>query len=121
MASTRGRSPPSRARRVRWDPTRAPAPSTTPSVGPPPPFASWEENIATVAAGLKKGYIDEGLTTLAQIQAKYAPLGAANDPGGLNSNWLTNTTLLYGELGGNPAGSVAVAPSVVGTAPSGTV
>jgi len=89
--------------------------------GPHRPFASWEENIATVAAGLKKGYIDEGLTTLAQIQAKYAPLGAANDPGGLNSNWLTNTTLLYGELGGNPAGSVAVAPSVVGTAPSGTV
>jgi len=89
--------------------------------GPHRPFASWEENIATVAAGLKKGYIDEGLATLAQIQAKYAPLGAANDPGGLNSNWLTNTTLLYGELGGNPAGSVAVAPSVVGTAPSGTV
>lgn len=89
--------------------------------GPHRPFASWEENIATVAAGLKKGYIDEGLTTLAQIQAKYAPLGAANDPGGLNSNWLTNTTLLYGELGGNPAGSVAVAPSVPAMAPAGTV
>lgn len=89
--------------------------------GPHRPFATWEENIATVAAGLKKGYIDEGLTTLAQIQAKYAPLGAANDPGGLNSNWLTNTTLLYGELGGNPVGSVAVAPSAPGVVPAGTV
>lgn len=89
--------------------------------GPHRPFASWEENIATVAAGLKAGYIDEGLTTLAQIQAKYAPLGAANDPGGLNSNWLTNTTLLYGELGGNPLGSVAVAPAAPGLPPAGTV
>ncbi len=79
--------------------------------GPHRPFASWEENIATVAAGLRKGYLDEGLTTLAQIQAKYAPLGAANDPGNLNSNWLTNTTILYAELGGNPQGSVAVTPA----------
>lgn len=79
--------------------------------GPHRPFASWEENIATVAAGLKKGYIDEGLVTLAQIQQKYCPIGAANDPMGLNSNWLRNTTILYAELGGDPSGSVAVTPS----------
>lgn len=78
--------------------------------GPHRPFSSWEENIATVAAGLKKGYLDEGLVTLAQIQQKYCPVGAANDPSGLNSNWLPNTTVLYAELGGNPNGSVAIAP-----------
>lgn len=85
--------------------------------GPHRPFASWEENIATVAAGLRSGYLDQGLTTLAQIQAKYAPLGAANDPGNLNSNWLTNTTILYSELGGNPQGSVAVTPGGASSAP----
>jgi hypothetical protein len=85
--------------------------------GPHRPFASWEENIATVAAGLRKGYLDEGLVTLAQIQKKYCPVGAANDPMGLNSNWLRNTTILYAELGGDPLGSVAVSPSsgVTGT------
>ena len=76
--------------------------------GPTQSFGSWEQNIATVAKGLRSGYLDQGLTTLAQIQRKYAPVGTANDPANLNSNWLRNTTLLYGELGGNPAGSVAI-------------
>jgi hypothetical protein len=81
--------------------------------GPHQTFASWEDNIATVARGLKAGYLDEGKVTLAQIQAKYCPVGAANDPTGLNSNWLRNTTALYAELGGDPNGSVALAePSI---------
>mgnify|MGYP002177176283 CR=1 FL=1 len=82
--------------------------------GPHQTFASWEDNIATVARGLKAGYLDEGRVTLAQIQAKYCPVGAANDPTNLNSNWLRNTTALYAELGGDPAGSVALAePSIL--------
>ena len=81
--------------------------------GPHQTFASWEDNIATVARGLKAGYLDEGRVTLAQIQAKYCPVGAANDPTNLNSNWLRNTTALYAELGGDPSGSVALAePSI---------
>ena len=76
--------------------------------GPHQTFASWEDNIATVARGLKAGYLDEGRTTLAQIQAKYCPVGAANDPTNLNSNWLRNTTAIYAELGGDPNGSVAL-------------
>ncbi|HMN99550.1 MAG TPA: hypothetical protein PKD59_09060 [Miltoncostaeaceae bacterium] len=79
--------------------------------GPHQTFASWEDNIATVAAGLRTGYLDDGLVTLAQIQRRYCPVGAANDPTNLNSNWLRNTTLLYGELGGDPNGSVALTPS----------
>jgi hypothetical protein len=78
--------------------------------GPHQTFASWEENIATVARGLRRGYLDDGLVTLAQIQGRYAPLGVSNDPTNLNSNWLRNTTLLYGELGGDPGGSVALTP-----------
>jgi len=76
--------------------------------GPHQTFASWEDNIATVARGLRKGYLDDGLTTLAQIQGRYAPLGVSNDPTNLNSNWLRNTTILYAELGGDPNGSVAL-------------
>jgi hypothetical protein len=76
--------------------------------GPHRTFSSWEENIATVARGLRTGYLDDGLVTLPQIQQRYAPLGAGNDPTDLNSNWLRNTTLLYRELGGDPAGSVAL-------------
>jgi hypothetical protein len=79
--------------------------------GPHQTFASWEENIATVARGLRRGYLDDGLVTLAQIQGRYAPLGVSNDPTNLNSNWLRNTTLLYRELGGDPGGSVALTPS----------
>jgi hypothetical protein len=75
--------------------------------GPHQTFASWEENIATVARGLRRGYLDDGLVTLAQIQGRYAPLGVSNDPTNLNSNWLRNTTALYAELGGDPGGSVA--------------
>ncbi|WP_217915640.1 glucosaminidase domain-containing protein [Miltoncostaea marina] len=76
--------------------------------GPHQAFASWEQNIATVARGLRRGYLDDGLVTLQQIQSRYAPVGAGNDPTNLNSNWLRNTTLLYAELGGDPAGSVAL-------------
>ena len=79
--------------------------------GPHATFASWEDNIATVARGLRSGYLDDGLLTLAQIQGRYAPMGVSNDPTNLNSNWLRNTTLLYGELGGDPDGSVALTPS----------
>ena len=75
--------------------------------GPTQSFGSWQENIATVARGLKKGYLDDGLVTLAGIQRRYAPVGTANDPSDLNSNWLRNTTTLYAELGGDPNGSVA--------------
>lgn len=76
--------------------------------GPHQTFASWEDNIATVARGLRRGYLEDGLVTLAQIQQRYAPLGVANDPTNLNSNWLRNTTALYAELGGDPSGSVAL-------------
>lgn len=74
--------------------------------GPAIPFASWQENIETVAAGLAKGYLGEGRETIAAVQAKWAPVGAANDPGGLNSNWTTGVSKFYAEMGGSPTGSI---------------
>lgn len=76
--------------------------------GPAKPFASWQENIATVAAGLKKGYLGEGLSTIAAIGNKWAPVGASNDPRALNGHWIPTVSKLYAELGGDPGGSVAL-------------
>lgn len=79
--------------------------------GPAIPFASWEENIATVAKGLRKGYLDEGRVTIATIQPKWAPVGVSNDPTNLNSNWTRAVSISFGELGGDPNASLALAPT----------
>lgn len=78
--------------------------------GPAIPFDSWEENIATVARGLREGYLDEGRVTLGTIQPKWAPVGVSNDPGNLNSNWTRAVSASFGELGGDPNASLALAP-----------
>lgn len=36
---------------------------------------------------LKNNYVGEGLKTIAQIHQKYCPIGADNDPTGMNRNW----------------------------------
>ncbi len=71
--------------------------------GPAIPFSSWRENIATVARGLATGYVAKGRDTLDQIAPIWAPLGAANDPLGLNSSWLSAVGRSYEDLGGDPA------------------
>ena len=40
-----------------------------------------------MASNLKRLYIDQGLVSIADIQKKYAPVGATNDPTGLNNHW----------------------------------
>jgi len=52
-------------------------------------FSSWEEAINHQATYLKTQYFDQGLRTIPEIGAKYAPVGAGNDPNGLNNNWVT--------------------------------
>jgi hypothetical protein len=51
-------------------------------------YASVEESIFDMARNLRENYLNEGKTTLSQIGAKYAPVGAANDPTGLNNHWV---------------------------------
>ena len=84
--------------------------------GPAIAFASWQANIATVARGLAQGYIARGRDTLAAIQPVWAPLGAANDPAGLNSAWTDAVGRCYQDLGGDPSGSIALAPALTGDA-----
>jgi hypothetical protein len=44
-----------------------------------------------------------GVSSIAEIGAKWAPVGASNDPTGLNNNWVKNVTWWYEQLGGtNP-------------------
>jgi len=71
--------------------------------GPHIPFPDWGTGIDTVAKGLRTGYLDQGLKTIAQIGGKWAPVGASNDPTGLNNQWVRNVSALYQELGGKGA------------------
>ncbi len=76
----------------------------------PADFATWADGIDTVSEGLRRYYLDEGRTSVSLIQQKYCPVGAANDPTGLNSHWTGNVTKFLVELGGNPA-SVGPGPN----------
>ena len=54
-------------------------------------------------------YRGAGLVTIPEIQSRWAPLGVANDPLNLNSNWVANVSRYYADLGGNPNGAVIAA------------
>lgn len=58
-------------------------------------FNSLESGIEKMIIVLKEYYIDQGLTTIEQIQKKYCPIGASNDPTNLNVHWLPNVTKTY--------------------------
>lgn len=65
-------------------------------------FSSWADAIETVAGGLEKGYTTQGLTDVFSIAAKYAPVGAANDPKGTNGEEPVNVAKVLRRLGGDP-------------------
>lgn len=65
-------------------------------------WTSWADAIDTVTKGLRTNYLAEGRTSVVLIQQKYAPSGAANDPTGLNNNWVINVSRFLIELGGDP-------------------
>ena len=50
-------------------------------------FASYPEAIEAVSKGLKKGYVDQGLTTPDQIMAKYNPSSDGSWANGVNFFW----------------------------------
>lgn len=64
-------------------------------------FSGWGEAIETVARGLERGYLAEGRTGVFSIAAKYAPVGADNDPNGTNGEEPYNVARFLGLLGGN--------------------
>ena len=70
-------------------------------------FASVADSINAQARSLTRdgGYYT-GKNTIAKIGGTYAPVGAANDPNGLNKHWIPNITKFYEELGGDASGKV---------------
>jgi hypothetical protein len=83
-------------------------------LGPGMAFATERDAIAFAARTLAGHYLPEGRDTLASIGAKWAPLGAANDPGGLNAHWTTGVGAHYAALGGDPALPVRTASQAGG-------
>lgn len=61
-------------------------------------YSNVEEGIESFVRNLKVGYFDKGLNTIEQIQKKYCPIGAENDPLNLNSNWITGVRYFYEKL-----------------------
>lgn len=61
-------------------------------------YNTLDEGIEAYVSNLKKLYFDIGLNTLEKIQPKYCPIGAENDPNGLNKNWLGGVSKIYESL-----------------------
>lgn len=76
-------------------------------LGPHIVYGSYAEAIEAAARNLAGDlYRGEGRFTLVAIWKRWAPVGAANDPAGLNSNWPRNVSRYFAELGGDPAAPV---------------
>lgn len=63
-------------------------------------FNSLDKGIDKFISNLKYNYYDKGLDTIEEIQKKYAPIGAANDPNGLNNYWVKGVSNYYYSLAG---------------------
>lgn len=61
-------------------------------------YNSLDEGINAFVKNLKDNYFDIGLDTIDKIQPKYCPVGAENDPYGLNKYWLDGVKNLYNTL-----------------------
>jgi hypothetical protein len=61
-------------------------------------FDSKEESYERLVYVIKKYYIDMGLTTIEEIQKKYAPVGVENDPNNLNQYWVKGVKSIYENL-----------------------
>ena len=55
-------------------------------------YATMQESIEAMASNLRRNYLNKGLTTISEIGNKYAPVGASNDPTGLNNHWVSGVT-----------------------------
>jgi hypothetical protein len=64
------------------------------------PYDTLDEGIEAAARLLRKRYLDQGLTTIDQIGAEWAPPGASNDPNKTNQQWPGAVRKFYAALGG---------------------
>lgn len=89
-------------------------------LGPGIAFASERAAIRRAARTLGAYYLAEGRVTLGDIGAKWAPIGAANDPTGLNQNWTSGVGTYFAALGGDPDRPVLIGDQDAAPACGGT-
>jgi len=58
-------------------------------------FKSIRSSIDFMVDLLKTHYLDKGFNSIEKIQKKYCPIGAKNDPKGLNKYWLPSVKYYY--------------------------
>ena len=58
-------------------------------------YESLESGIEAFVNLLKNRYFGRGLNTIEEIGNVYCPVGATNDPNGLNVNWIPKVTMFY--------------------------
>ena len=61
-------------------------------------FYSYESNdkgLQVFVNLLKNNYFGKGLDTIEEIGSKYCPVGAENDPTGVNQHWVPKVTQYY--------------------------
>lgn len=58
-------------------------------------YESLESGIEAFVNLLKNNYFGKGLNTIEKIGNKYCPVGASNDPNGLNKHWIPKVTQYY--------------------------
>lgn len=63
-------------------------------------FDSIHDAIDATASNLSKNYLQQGLSTIPEIAAKYSPPGAANDLRGTNKEWPSQVEQIYRKMGG---------------------
>jgi hypothetical protein len=63
-------------------------------------YASVTESIWDMAQNLAKNYLGQGIASIAKIGAMYAPVGAENDPNGLNHYWVSGVTKYFNQING---------------------
>jgi len=84
-------------------------------------FGSVDEGIAAAGRTIGKNYQKAG-GDVGQMAKRYAPVGAANDPGGLNQHWQKGVTGYQKQMAtpGGGTQTASVGPSPVGPSPPGT-
>lgn len=58
-------------------------------------YETLEKGIEAFVNLLKNRYFGKGLNTIEEIGNVYCPVGAKNDPNGLNVNWIPKVTMFY--------------------------
>lgn len=63
-------------------------------------FATLDEGLEAMGVTLHNRIVKDGLNTVEKLGAVYAPIGVANDPNGLNVNWIPTVNGMIQKLGG---------------------